>query len=81
MGPGRPCGDRHARDMVCSPCSLAQAADCRRGLACLRELEPARVYEACKRLLLPNGVSPPPEPDRGIRPRSAARKPVEPVRP
>ncbi len=41
-----------ARDMVCAPCYLAYAADCRRGLACLRELEPARVYDACKRLLL-----------------------------
>ena len=38
--------------MVCAPCYLANASDCRRGLACLRELEPARVYDACKRLLL-----------------------------
>jgi ADP-heptose:LPS heptosyltransferase/GT2 family glycosyltransferase len=40
-----------AREVVCAPCYLADAADCRRGLVCLKQLEPARVYEACKRLL------------------------------
>src|SRR5207302_1646953 len=42
-GPVGPAAIAVARDMVCAPCYLAQAADCRRGLACLRELEPARV--------------------------------------
>ena len=51
-GPVGPVALAVARDMVCAPCYLAHAADCRRGLACLRELEPARVYRACKRLLL-----------------------------
>ncbi len=41
-----------ARSVVCSPCYLAKVEDCRRGLACLRQLEPGPVYEACKRLLL-----------------------------
>ena len=41
-----------AREVVCSPCYLSEAADCRRGLACIRELPPAQVYAACKRLLL-----------------------------
>jgi hypothetical protein len=38
--------------MVCSPCYLSNPADCRRGLACLRELSPETVYSACERLLL-----------------------------
>jgi ADP-heptose:LPS heptosyltransferase/GT2 family glycosyltransferase len=41
-----------AREMVCSPCYLSNPADCRRGLACLRELSPETVYSACERLLL-----------------------------
>jgi ADP-heptose:LPS heptosyltransferase len=41
-----------AREMVCSPCYLSSPEDCRRGLACLRELSPETVYDACKRLLL-----------------------------
>jgi len=59
-----------ARDMVCAPCYLAYAADCRRGLACLRELEPARVYDACKRLLLLDRT--PPTAPRGDRRAPAA---------
>jgi hypothetical protein len=51
-GPVGPRAIAVAREVVCAPCYLAHAADCRRGLACLRELEPARVYDACKRLLL-----------------------------
>jgi len=51
-GPVGPNAIAVAREVVCAPCYLAHAADCRRGLACLRELEPARVYDACKRLLL-----------------------------
>ena len=41
-----------AREMVCSPCYLTNPGDCRRGLACLRELSPETVYTACERLLL-----------------------------
>jgi ADP-heptose:LPS heptosyltransferase len=51
-GPVGPSALAVAREVSCAPCYLAFAADCRRGLACLRQLEPARVYEACKRLLL-----------------------------
>jgi ADP-heptose:LPS heptosyltransferase len=51
-GPVGPSALAVAREVACAPCYLAVAADCRRGLACLRQLEPARVYEACKRLLL-----------------------------
>src|SRR5205823_6724682 len=36
-----------AREMVCSPCYLTNPQDCRRGLACLRELSPETVYQAC----------------------------------
>jgi ADP-heptose:LPS heptosyltransferase/GT2 family glycosyltransferase len=60
-GPVGPNALAVAREVVCAPCYLAHAADCRRGLACLRQLEPARVYEACKRLLPP------------VRSRSASR--------
>ncbi len=51
-GPVGPSAIAVARDMVCAPCYLPNAADCRRGLACLRGLAPAEVYSACKRLLL-----------------------------
>src|SRR5207237_5624040 len=39
-----------AREMVCSPCYLTNPQDCRRGLACLRELSPETIYQACERL-------------------------------
>jgi len=51
-GPVGPAAIAVARSVACSPCYLSQAEDCRRGLACLRELDPAQVYAACKRLLL-----------------------------
>ncbi|MBV9967155.1 MAG: hypothetical protein JO008_15825, partial [Alphaproteobacteria bacterium] len=41
-----------AREMLCSPCYLSNPADCRRGLACLRQLSPEVVYSACRRVLL-----------------------------
>ena len=41
-----------ARDVACTPCYLPRVEDCRRGLACLRQLAPETVYAACKRLLL-----------------------------
>ena len=65
-GPVGPAAIAVAREVVCAPCYLADAADCRRGLACLRDLRPARVYDACKRLLLHAELRPP------AAPRSAA---------
>jgi ADP-heptose:LPS heptosyltransferase len=56
-GPIGPVAIAVARDMACAPCYLAHAADCPRGIACLHDLEPARVYEACKRLLLLDGAA------------------------
>ena len=51
-GPVGPNAVALARDMVCSPCYLSKIEDCRRNLACLRQLEPGRVYDTCERLLL-----------------------------
>jgi len=86
-GPVGPSAIAVAREVVCAPCYLASAEDCRRGLACLRELEPVRVYDACKRLLLlhasaqperqpENGDAPPAgQPVRpGARPRKVAAR-------
>src|SRR5437763_14817799 len=42
-GPVGPNAIAVAREVVCAPCYLPRAADCRRGLVCLRQLEPARV--------------------------------------
>jgi ADP-heptose:LPS heptosyltransferase/GT2 family glycosyltransferase len=39
------------RDMTCSPCYLAHAADCHRGLACLDGIRVGDVFRACLRLL------------------------------
>jgi ADP-heptose:LPS heptosyltransferase len=39
------------RDMTCSPCYLADAADCPRGLACLTLLEPTHVHRAAETML------------------------------
>jgi ADP-heptose:LPS heptosyltransferase/GT2 family glycosyltransferase len=39
------------RNMICSPCYLAKAEDCPRGLACLRQLEPALVHQTAEMLL------------------------------
>ncbi len=65
-GPVGPSAIAVAREVVCAPCYLAKAEDCRRGLACLRELEPARVYDACKRLLLLDASAQPrPQPETG----------------
>ncbi|MFO1026580.1 MAG: glycosyltransferase family 9 protein [Acetobacteraceae bacterium] len=41
------------RNMTCSPCYLANAADCTRGLACLRHLDVSEVYDAAVTLLRP----------------------------
>ena len=51
-GPIGPNAVAVAREMVCSPCYLSNPEDCRRGLACLRQLSPETVYDACQRLLL-----------------------------
>ncbi|HTC08518.1 MAG TPA: glycosyltransferase family 9 protein [Acetobacteraceae bacterium] len=40
------------RDMTCSPCYLARLQDCPRNLACLRQFEPASVWQACRTLLM-----------------------------
>jgi ADP-heptose:LPS heptosyltransferase/GT2 family glycosyltransferase len=39
------------RNMVCSPCYLARLEDCPRNLACLRQLEPTSVWQACRAML------------------------------
>jgi len=39
------------RDMTCGPCYLARLEDCPRNLACLRQLEPANVWQACRTML------------------------------
>jgi hypothetical protein len=39
------------RNMSCSPCYLAKAADCPRELACLNRLEPALVHQTAQLLL------------------------------
>jgi ADP-heptose:LPS heptosyltransferase/GT2 family glycosyltransferase len=80
-GPVGPAAIAVARDMVCAPCYLAYAADCRRGLACLRELEPARVYDACKRLLLLNGTGSTGAPVSRGSPRHPPRQSPRPRRP
>lgn len=49
-----PMGDRSValrRNMTCSPCYLANAADCPRNLACLRLLEPSLVHQTAQMLL------------------------------
>ncbi len=67
------------RGMACSPCYLARAIDCHRGLACLHRLRVGDVYRLCRRMLalsLPvaevAAVPPPPE-VLPARPRSPAR--------
>jgi ADP-heptose:LPS heptosyltransferase/GT2 family glycosyltransferase len=39
------------RKTVCSPCYIAQASQCHRGLACLGGLRPGDVYQACRGML------------------------------
>lgn len=51
-GPIGPQAIAVARDMTCAPCYLPKPEDCRRGLACLRQLAPEAVYRACEKLLL-----------------------------
>ena len=44
------------RNMTCSPCYLARQEDCPRNLACLRQLEPASVWEVCRTMLATSQV-------------------------
>jgi ADP-heptose:LPS heptosyltransferase len=64
-----------AREMVCSPCYLTNPGDCRRGLACLRELSPETVYRACERLLLLSKPA-----TTAVPAKAAARQPARPPR-
>ena len=63
-----------AREMVCSPCYLTNPQDCRRSLACLRELSPETVYQACERLLLLS------MPGAAAAAKAAPREPARPAR-
>ena len=57
-GPIGPAAVAITRDVMCAPCYLANPADCRRGLACLRQLSPEVVYNTCRRLLLLSAPAP-----------------------
>ena len=53
-GEWAPMGERTValhRNMSCSPCYLAKAGDCPRGLACIRMLEPALVHQMAETFL------------------------------
>ena len=63
------------RNMTCSPCYLANAADCPRNLACLRLLEPALVYQAAQTLLARPLAEGPARPEQDT---AAAPEPPEP---
>jgi ADP-heptose:LPS heptosyltransferase len=86
-GPIGPNAVAVAREMVCSPCYLSNPEDCRRGLACLRQLSPETVYDACQRLLLlsaPAAASAdpaePPTRASNRSPRAGTRRSVRPAR-
>lgn len=71
-GPVGPRAVALRRNMTCSPCYLAVAADCPRNLACLRLLEPVHVQLMAQKILArPVGASP------ALTP---AESPVKPVR-
>ena len=44
------------RNMTCGPCYLSRLEDCPRTLACLRQLEPASVWQVCRTLLATSRV-------------------------
>ncbi len=50
-GPAGPRGLALRRRMRCGPCYISQETDCPRQVACLREMNPAQVYRACRTLL------------------------------
>jgi ADP-heptose:LPS heptosyltransferase len=74
-GPVGPNALAVVRDVVCSPCYLSKVEDCRRDVACLRQLEPARVYEACRRLLPTDAPAQPASLPGDTKP-GAARRPL-----
>jgi ADP-heptose:LPS heptosyltransferase len=69
------------RNMTCSPCYLASAEDCTRGLACLKHLDVNEVYDAAVTLLRPAlarrradaPAAPPPQPPEVAAEPEAAR--------
>ena len=77
-GPVGPAAVAVARSVICSPCYLSHPEDCRRGLVCIQHLEPAQVYEACRRmLLLGSGARPAARPVEALgRPPSPAKAPM-----
>jgi ADP-heptose:LPS heptosyltransferase len=79
-GPVGPAAVAVAREVICSPCYLAMAKDCPRGLACLRELTPETVYDACRRMLLLAAPSPASNTARAVRTSTRpARRTAAPV--
>ncbi len=50
-GPMGPSAFAIRRDVTCSPCYLARASDCHRGLACLNGIKVSDVYRGCQRML------------------------------
>jgi O-antigen biosynthesis protein len=81
-GPIGPNAVAVAREMVCSPCYLSNPEDCRRGLACLRQLSPEIVYDACRRLLLLNAPAVPTGPTKAVprQPSGPAKRAVRAAR-
>src|SRR5207248_9893093 len=70
-GPIGPNAVAVAREVVCSPCYLSRPEDCRRGLVCVRQLGPEKVYDACKRLLLLDPAAAPVAPAGGATRQSS----------
>src|SRR5208282_80155 len=60
------------RDMSCGPCYLARLEDCPRDLACLRQLEPASVWQACRALLIAGRMPSYPDAAEALRRRVGA---------
>ena len=60
-GPLGPASVALRREMSCSPCYLAFARDCHRGLACLRGIRVGDVWRTARRLL---ALRAPPRADR-----------------
>lgn len=73
-GPVGPNAVAVVREVVCTPCYLSSPDDCHRGLACLRQLSPGAVYDACKRLLLLNRPAAPSRIKRADNSLSRARQ-------
>ncbi len=69
-GPMGPQAVAVARQMSCGPCYLNRLTDCVRGLACIRQIEPAVVFAACRRItgVLAGPLRPGPSPADGSLP-------------